>query len=103
MVKTDHQALLSILKEHRFNDYYNSCLSRWVDRRYRFNFKIEHLQGAKTVLLDYVYENPHQPATNRSALVCARPTRYQRLPSYNRENSSSPRTQGRPNRAPSRE
>ena len=49
---TDHRALLSILKEHRSNKSYNSSLSRWVDRILPYQFKIEHLPGAKMGLVD---------------------------------------------------
>ena len=45
---TDHRQLLSILKEHRSNKSYNSRLSRWVDRLLPYQFKLEHLRGAKT-------------------------------------------------------
>ena len=59
---TDHRALLSILKEHRSNKSYNSRLSRWVDRLLPYQFKIEHLPGAKMGLDDYISRNPYQPA-----------------------------------------
>ena len=63
---TNHRALLSILKEHRSNKYYNSSLSRWVDRLLPYQFKIEHLPGAKMGLIDYISRNPYQPAKSIS-------------------------------------
>ena len=63
---TDHRALFSILKEHRSNKSYNSSLSRWVDRLLPYQFKIEHLPGAKMGLVDYISRNPHQPAKSIS-------------------------------------
>ena len=63
---TDHQALLSILKEHRSNKSYNSRLSRWVDRLLPYQFSIEHLFGAKMGLVDYISRNPYQPAKSFS-------------------------------------
>ena len=59
---TDHRALLSILKEHRSDKSYNSRFSRWVDRLLPYQFKIEHLPGAKMGLVDYIPRNPYQPA-----------------------------------------
>ena len=44
-VIADHRALLSIMKEHRSNKYYNSGLTRWVDRLLPFDFKIQHIPG----------------------------------------------------------
>ena len=44
---TDHQALLSALKNNRGNKKYQSRLSRWVDRLLTFNFTIEHIPGNK--------------------------------------------------------
>ena len=63
---TDHRALLSILKEHRSNKNYSSCLSRWVDRLLPYQFKIKHLPGAKMGLVDYISRNPYQPAKSIS-------------------------------------
>ena len=57
-VKTDHRALLSILKEHNSNKSYNSRLSRWIDRLLPYNFTIEHMPGAKMGLVDYICRNP---------------------------------------------
>ena len=50
------------MKEHRSNKYYNSRLTRWVDRHLPFQFDIEHLPGAKMGLLDYISRNPSQKA-----------------------------------------
>ena len=63
---TDHRALLSILKEHRSNQSYNSRLSQWVDRLLLYQFKIEHLPGAKMKIVDYISRNPYQPAKSIS-------------------------------------
>ena len=59
---TDHRALPSILKERRSNKSYNSRLSRWVYQFLSYQFKIEHLPGAKMGLVDYISRNPYQPA-----------------------------------------
>ena len=61
-----HQALLSVLKEHRSNKSYNSRLSRWVNRVLPYQFKIEHLPGATMGLFDYISRNPYQPAKSIS-------------------------------------
>ena len=63
---TDHRALLSILKEHRSNKSYNSSLSRWVGRLLPYQFKIEHLPGAKMELVDHISCKPYQPAKSIS-------------------------------------
>ena len=63
---TDHRVLLSILKEHRSNKSYNSHLSRWADRLLPYQFKIEHLPGAKMGLNDYISSNSYQPAKSIS-------------------------------------
>ena len=63
---TDRRALPSLLKAHRFNKYYNSRLSRWIDRLLPYQFKIEHLPGAKMVLVDYISRNSYQPAKSIS-------------------------------------
>ena len=53
-------------KKHRSNKSYNSRLSRWVDRVLPYQFKIEHLPGAKMGLVDYISRNPYQPAKSIS-------------------------------------
>ena len=53
----DHRALLSIMKGHRSNKYYNSRLTRWVDRLLPFDFKIEHIPGAKMGLAEFFPAN----------------------------------------------
>ena len=58
---TDHQALLSALKENRGKKTYQSRLTRWVDRLLPFNFKIEHLPGKDMGFADYLSRNPSQP------------------------------------------
>ena len=59
---TDHQALLSIMEEHRSNKSYNSRLTRWIDRLLPFDFNIEHIPGAKMGLVDYISRQPNQEA-----------------------------------------
>ena len=63
---TDHRVLLSILKEHRCNNSFNSRLSRWVGRLLHYQFKIEHLPGAKMGLVNYISRNPYQPVKSFS-------------------------------------
>ena len=65
---TDHQELLSIMKEHRSNKSYNSRLTRWVDRLLPFDFNIEHISGAKMGLVDYISHQPNREAkvTNKN-------------------------------------
>ena len=45
----DHKALLSILKENRSIKSCNSCLTRWLDRIYCFNFIVNICQGINGV------------------------------------------------------
>ena len=59
---TDHRAILSIMKEHRFNKSYNSRLIRCVDRLLSFDFNIKHIPGAKMGLVDYISRKPNQEA-----------------------------------------
>ena len=44
---TDHRALLSIMKEHWSNKFYNGRLTRWVECLLPFDFNIEHTPGAQ--------------------------------------------------------
>ena len=60
----DHRALLSIMKEHRFNKSYNSRSTRWVDQLLPLDFNIDHIPGEKVGLVDY---NSHQ--SNQEAKV----------------------------------
>ena len=57
-LQTDHQALLSALKNNRGNKTYQSRLSRWVDRLLPFNFTIEHIPGKNMGFADYLSRNP---------------------------------------------
>ena len=66
-VITDHEALLSIMRENRANKSYNSRLTRWVDRLLPFNFTIDRLPGSKVGLVDYISREPQQKAVNISA------------------------------------
>ena len=57
-LQTDHQALLSALKNNRGNKTYQSRLSRWVDRLLPFNFIIEHIPGKNMGSADYLSRHP---------------------------------------------
>ena len=57
-LQTDHQALLSALKNNRGNKTYQSRLSRWVDRLLPFNFLIEHIPGKNMGFADYLSRHP---------------------------------------------
>ena len=61
-VLTDRRALLSVLKSHRSNKYYNSRLTRWIDRLLPFDFNIENIPGTRMGLVDYISRQPHQKA-----------------------------------------
>ena len=54
-VVTDLKAILSIMKEHRSNKFYDSRLTRWVDHLLPFDFNIEHIADAKLGLVDYIF------------------------------------------------
>ena len=58
ILQTDHQALLSALKNTRGNKTYQSRLSRWVDRLLPFNFTIEQIPGKNMGFEDYLSRNP---------------------------------------------
>ncbi len=57
-IYTDHQALLSVLKNNRGNKTYFSRLTRWVDKLLPFEFTINHIPGSKMGLVDYLSRNP---------------------------------------------
>ena len=57
-LQTDHQSLLSALKNNRGNKTYQSRLSRWVDRLLPFNFIIEHMPGKNMGFADYLSRHP---------------------------------------------
>ena len=61
-VLTDQRALLSVLKSHRSNKFYNSRLTRWIDRLLLFDFNIEHIPGTRIGLVDYISRQPNQKA-----------------------------------------
>ena len=62
-LQTDHQALLTALKDNRGNKTYQSRLTRWVDRLLPFNFNIEHIPGKQMGFEDYFSRNPNGIAT----------------------------------------
>ena len=57
-LQTDHQALLSALKENRGNKTYQSRLTRWVDRLLPFHFSVEHIPGKNMGFADYLSRHP---------------------------------------------
>ena len=59
---TDHRALLSIMEEHRSNKFYNSRLTRRIDRLLPFDFNNEHIPCAKMGLIDFISRQPIQKA-----------------------------------------
>ena len=63
---TDHNALLSIMRENRSNKSYNSRLTRWVDRLIPLDFSTDHLPGSKMGLVDCISRDPQQKAVNIS-------------------------------------
>ena len=58
ILQTDHQALLTALKENRGNKTYQSRLTRWVDRLLSFHFTVEHVSGKNMGFADYLSRNP---------------------------------------------
>ena len=58
ILQTDHQALLTALKENRGNKTYQSRLTRWVDRLLPFHFAVEHVPGKNMGFADYLSRNP---------------------------------------------
>ena len=61
ILQTDHQALLSALKNNRGNKTYQSRLTRWVDRLLPFHFKVEHIAGKNMGFADYLSRHPNSP------------------------------------------
>ena len=68
-VITDHRALLSLLKEHRSSKSYDSHLFRLIDSLLPCNFTIEHMPGAKMVLVDYISTNAFAKAKKVSSYI----------------------------------
>ena len=58
ILQTDHQALLTALKENRGNKTYQSRLTRWVDRLLPFHFSVEHIPGKNKGFANYLSRNP---------------------------------------------
>ena len=50
------------MKEYRSDEFNNSRLRPWVDRLLHFDFNIDHIQGAKMGLVDYIPCQPNQKA-----------------------------------------
>ena len=65
-LQTDHQALLSALKNNRGNETYQSRLTRWVDRLLPFHFKFEHLAGKYMGFADYLRRHPNSQPTGEN-------------------------------------
>ena len=61
-LQTDHQALLSALKNNRGNKTYQSRLTRWVDRLLHFHFTVQHVPGKNMGFADYFSRYPISPA-----------------------------------------
>ena len=61
-LQTDHQALLSALKNNRGNKTYQSRLTRWVDRLLPFHFTVQHVPGKNMRFADYFSRYPISPA-----------------------------------------
>ena len=57
---TDHRSLFSVLKSHHSNKFYNSRLTRWIDRLLPFDFNKEHIPGARMGLVDYISRQPNK-------------------------------------------
>ena len=57
-LQTDHQALLSALKNNRGNKTYQSRLTRWVDRLLPFHFKVNYIAGKNMGFADYLSRHP---------------------------------------------
>ena len=65
-LQTDHQALLSALKNNRGNKTYQSRLFRWVDKLLPFEFTVEHIPGKNLGFADYISRNPSGKSTPES-------------------------------------
>ena len=65
-LQTDHQALLSALKNNRGNKTYQSRLTRRVDRLLPFHFKVEHIAGKDMGFADYLSRHPNSPPTGEN-------------------------------------
>ena len=61
-LQTNHQALLSAVKDNRGNETYQSRLTRWVDRLLPFNFSVEHFAGKNMGFAYYFSRNPTSAA-----------------------------------------
>ena len=55
------------MRENKYNNSYNSRLTRWVDRLLPFDFSTDPLPGSKMGLVDYISRDPQQKAVNISA------------------------------------
>ena len=60
-LQTDHQALLSALKNNKGNKTYQSRLSRWLDGLLPFNFALERIPGKNMGCADYSSRHPSGP------------------------------------------
>ena len=59
-LQTDHQALLSALKDNRGNKTYQSRLTKWVDRQLSFYVSVEQIAAKKWDLHTTSVDIPHQ-------------------------------------------
>ena len=62
ILQTDHQALLTALKDNRGNKTYQSRITRWVDRLLPFIFSVEHIAGKNMGFADYFSRHPTSAA-----------------------------------------
>ena len=60
--QTDHQALLTALKDNRGNKTYQTRLTRWLDRLLPFIFSVEHIAGKNKGFADYFSRHPTSAA-----------------------------------------
>ena len=62
ILQTDHQALVTALKDNRGNKTYQSRLTRWVDRLLPIKFAVEHIAGKNMGFADYFSRHPTSAA-----------------------------------------
>ena len=62
IVIANYRALLSTMKDNRYNKSHNSRLTRWVKQFSPFDFNIEQIPSAKMELVDYIFCQPNKKA-----------------------------------------
>ena len=64
---SDHKALLTLLNSSpKGNKTFFSRLTRWYDRLVPYDFKVEHRQGSKMGMADYLSRFPSAEAPETS-------------------------------------